>query len=173
MRKVNRAVRAAQLSGGATPFVSVASIALLAALLALGIGSGFLLFGAAGVATLSAAHYAGAHRTALREREEQLAEVAARLDRADAEHRSARARMHEIRSTVAGIASATQLLKSLPEDRRESFESMVDAEMDRVIRILRDDDTADPRPLALDEPRRQLGRLAPRPRPHRPVESLA
>lgn len=93
----------------------------------------------------------GRRRSSAREQEHQLAEVTARIRRIDAERREARARMHAIRSTVAGIVSANQLLKSLPEDRRESFESMVDAELDRLTRMLRDDATARIRPLALDD----------------------
>lgn len=106
---------------------------------------------AAAVAVAAAPYVARPVRAAGHEREQQFREVAARLHSIDAEHREAQARMHAIRSIVAGIVSANDLLKSLPEDRRESFESMVDAELERLTRILRDETTTRVRPIALDE----------------------
>ncbi|UMG91355.1 HAMP domain-containing sensor histidine kinase [Nocardioides sp. TF02-7] len=131
--------------------LSAVTIAVLVLTAWVGAVPASLLLAAAAFVTIGATHYAGAHRAALREREEQLAAMTARLTAVDAEHRSSRARMHEIRSTVAGIVSATQLLKSLPAERRESFESMVDAEMDRLMRILKGGDRTASRPVELDE----------------------
>lgn len=151
MGKVLSAARPERLQAALVPVVTIIAVAVLAESAVQGLVPGSVLLAAAAVVTVGATFYVAAHRSALHEREQQLAEVAERLSLVDAEHRDSRARMHEIRSTVAGIVSATQLLKSLPEDRRESFESMVDAEMDRLMRILRGDDHAAAEPVALDE----------------------
>jgi signal transduction histidine kinase len=131
---------------------AIGLVVVLAALAVEGWGPAFVIVCATAlVALVLVSPSLRLRTTARQEREEQFAEVAARLHHIDAEHREAQARMHAIRSIVAGIVSATELLKSLPEDRRESFASMVDAELDRLNRMLRDDTTARVRAVALDD----------------------
>jgi signal transduction histidine kinase len=64
-------------------------------------------------------------------------ESAWRVDRAH------RARLHEIHSTIAGIASASQLLRSvqeISEQRRRRLDEMVSAELGRLERLIAQDD---------------------------------
>ncbi len=85
----------------------------------------------------------------------------------EAHDRDQRARLHEITSTVAGIAGASSLIHSeveMPAARRQLLEEMLDREAARLARILRHGDRvalsasaeppapAEPAPAAADEP---------------------
>lgn len=143
------AARSAQWRQASPPAVAVGVVVLLTLAL-MGWTLVLVLLSACTLVALAVVHHLGTRRPAALE-EEEYAAVAAQIHHIDAERRDARARMHAIRSIVAGIVSANQLLRSLPEDRRESFESMVDAELDRLTRILRDETTARIGPIQLDD----------------------
>lgn len=62
-----------------------------------------------------------------------------RLDELEAGRRSDRARIHEINATVAGVVSASQLLReasTLESERRRQIDNMVRAELSRLQRLL-------------------------------------
>lgn len=142
-----RAARSTRLGEVVVPVTCAVGTAVLVVLQSAGHVPASVILVIGALATLVAAHRTNQLRTAVRERDR----AAARLHRVSAEHRTSDARMHEIRSTVAGIVSATRLLRSLPEDRRESFESMVDAEMERLLRILHGGSTDTRTTVSLDE----------------------
>lgn len=150
MKTLGIAARSAQRKEATLLVVSL-GLVLLTTLAVLGGMGALALLGAVALIALAVMNVAVTGRTARDGRDQHLADVAARLHHIDAERRDAQARMHAIRSIVAGIVSATQLLKSLPEDRRDSFESMVDAELDRLTRILRDETTTRTRSISLDD----------------------
>jgi signal transduction histidine kinase len=79
-------------------------------------------------------------RAEVEEATHALGAAGGRLALAEASHDSERARIHEIGSTFAGIASASRLISAgrhqLPEPRRTSLEQMVRAEMARLERLL-------------------------------------
>lgn len=125
-------------------------LGLIAALLA----GGILAASAAAVALLALA-------TAwlMRHRADQLARA---LEEAVATSRHERARIHEVRSSLAGITSATQLIHDRPEgiteDRCDLLEDMIRAELGRLTRLLDDNPAAEvPHTADLDQ---TIGRLA-------------
>lgn len=151
MKWVSSAARSARDREASLRVAPVGLVVVVTTLAIAGWTPALVLVSAATLLVIAGAPAVRDHRSARQERDQHFAEVAARLHHIDAEHREAQARMHAIRSIVAGIVSATQLLKSLPEDRRDSFESMVDAELDRLTRILRDETATRARPIALDD----------------------
>jgi signal transduction histidine kinase len=69
----------------------------------------------------------------------QLADLQRRLAAAEEERRIDSARLHDINSLVAGIASASRLVRELPpSDHRAGLEVMVLAELERLQRLLAD-----------------------------------
>lgn len=63
------------------------------------------------------------------------------VEHLEADVRVDRARLHEFGATIAGIASASELLRNsswLPEDRREALERAINAEASRLQRLLDD-----------------------------------
>jgi signal transduction histidine kinase len=77
------------------------------------------------------------------------------LERAQRGIRVHRAQFHEINSTIAGITSASRLLRSaggISEQRRVLLEDMIFAELSRLERLMaRPADTSTPRLMDLDE----------------------
>lgn len=90
-------------------------------------------------------------RSRLAEKEEEATSLATRLHEMEVDVRHDRARLHEINSTVAGIASATQLIPTLRPDERSALESAVESEVLRLQRVLADDGVQDVRTIAVDE----------------------
>jgi signal transduction histidine kinase len=69
----------------------------------------------------------------------QLTDLQKRLAAAEAERRADSARLHDINSLVAGIASASRLIRELPpSEQRAGLEVLVLAELDRLQRLLHD-----------------------------------
>jgi signal transduction histidine kinase len=67
----------------------------------------------------------------------QLADLHRRLASAEEDRRADRARMHDVNSLVAGIASAFELIRELPpSDYRDGLEAMVMTELDRLQRLI-------------------------------------
>lgn len=77
------------------------------------------------------------------------------LERAQRGIRIHRAQFHEINSTIAGITSASRLLRSsggISEQRRTLLEDMIFAELSRLERLMaRPNDTSGPRLVDLDD----------------------
>ncbi len=64
-----------------------------------------------------------------------------RIDSLDAERRGEQERLHEIRSTIAGIASASRLIRlrnGVTPSRRARLEEMLEAESRRLVRLVHD-----------------------------------
>jgi signal transduction histidine kinase len=69
----------------------------------------------------------------------QLTDLQRRLAAAEADRRADSARLHEVNSLVAGIASASRLIRELPpSEQRAGLEVLVLAELDRLQRLLAD-----------------------------------
>jgi signal transduction histidine kinase len=69
----------------------------------------------------------------------QLHDLRRRLAAAEAERRADSARLHDINSLVAGIASASKLIRELPpSEHRSGLEVLVLAELERLQRLLAD-----------------------------------
>jgi signal transduction histidine kinase len=96
-------------------------------------------------------------REVMADGQRQLSDLQRRLAAAEAERRVDSARLHEVNSLVAGIASATRLINELPiSEQRAALEVLVLAELDRLQRLL-DDGPAQPaekRGPARRQPRR-------------------
>lgn len=81
-------------------------------------------------------------RLSWRDNREAMDLLSSQLEEAEAGVRVERARLHEIRATAAGIGTASRLLhrgSAVSGDRRRQLEAMVDAEMDRLQRLLNED----------------------------------
>ena len=74
------------------------------------------------------------------------------LERQELEARQERAILHEVRSTVSGLAQAVPLLRSddVPTERQERLEDMVSSELDRLDRMTRRTGVNEARPVDLD-----------------------
>ncbi len=85
----------------------------------------------------------------------ELEDLVARTTTAEATNRSHEEKLHELRSTVAGIASAAQVLSRNDEDlhglSRERLQRMYDAELGRLERLLTNRPPRPPEVLDLDE----------------------
>lgn len=80
------------------------------------------------------------------------AELEESLHRSESDARSLHEQLHEVRSTIAGIAHATRLLEHPVEpDTRRRLERTVRAELARLERLLGDDASAIDGPVDLDE----------------------
>jgi signal transduction histidine kinase len=78
-------------------------------------------------------------REVMTDGQRQLADLQRRLAAAEQERRIDSARLHDITSLVAGIASASRLVRELPpSDHRAGLEVMVLAELERLQRLLAD-----------------------------------
>jgi signal transduction histidine kinase len=96
------------------------------------------------VALLLATTAAALLREVMTDGQRQLTDLQRRLAAAEAERRADSARLHDINSLVAGIASASRLIRELPpSDQRAGLEVLVVAELDRLQRLL-DDRSAQP-----------------------------
>lgn len=81
-------------------------------------------------------------RLSWRDNSEAMDLLRSQLEEASAEVRAESARLHEIRATAAGIGTASRLLhrgSAVSGNRRRRLETMVDAEMDRLERLLNED----------------------------------
>lgn len=84
---------------------------------------------------------------------EELRLANVKLEQVEADVRDDAARLHEIRATLAGLTSASQLIHqgdAIAEDRRRQIEEMMDSEMSRLQRLLHDDTAATPQSVDLD-----------------------
>jgi signal transduction histidine kinase len=78
-------------------------------------------------------------REVMTEGQRQLSDLQKRLAAAEAERRADSAKLHDINSLVAGIASASRLIRELPaSEQRAGLEVLVLAELDRLQRLLDD-----------------------------------
>lgn len=76
-------------------------------------------------------------REVMTEPQRQVADLHRRLASAEEDRRADSARMHDVNSLVAGIASAFGLIRELPpSDCRDGLEAMVTTELDRLQRLL-------------------------------------
>ncbi|MCH1867528.1 HAMP domain-containing sensor histidine kinase [Nocardioides sp. CFH 31398] len=111
----------------------------------------------AGVLLLSTS--IGLLRHSIREGQLVLARLRCRLAETEEQNRVERARLHEIKATVAGIASASQLLQDagrLSPGRAARLAEMLQSETARVERLLAADDVSALQPVDLDEAIRPL-----------------
>lgn len=80
-------------------------------------------------------------RRSTRRRRLELAELHERIDRTERHHQGDREQLHEIVSTVAGIACASRLMnepEQLPGHRREQLQHMVGSEIARLERLMQE-----------------------------------
>jgi signal transduction histidine kinase len=111
----------------------------------------------AGVAlVLAAALWSGATYLLARETTEahdrRTAELEESLHHLEADARAVHEHLHEVRSTLAGVASATRLLEHpMTIERRQRLERTIRAELDRLERLLTGDGAPEPGPVDLDE----------------------
>jgi nitrogen-specific signal transduction histidine kinase len=97
--------------------------------LALGVVAGIVLATTAGALL----------RLVVAEEQDHLSDLRGRLADLEAAQRADLARLHEINTLVAGIASASRLVRELPPSAdRDRLQRMVEAELDRLQRLLAD-----------------------------------
>ena len=92
-------------------------------------------------ATLLAGTTMALLRRSTRRRRLELADLRERIDRTERVHQGDREQLHEIVSTVAGIACASRLMNEtadLPGHRREQLGQMVDSEIARLERLVQE-----------------------------------
>lgn len=108
-----------------------------------------------GAALFMASAAAALLRHGLRHQAESYARMQGRLDQIEADSRLDRERMHEIRSTIAGISTASRLLHErggeLDVRRRDRLRRTLESEMSRLERMLDDRVVSGPEPVDLDE----------------------
>lgn len=100
---------------------------------------------AAGVAVL---------RMAMSTENQDRDQLLLRVGELEADHRVDRARIHEINSMIAGVVSASRMLRDndrIAPDRRLLLDNMVQAELARLQRLLADPDGAGPAVVDLDD----------------------
>ncbi len=105
-----------------------------------------------GAAVLVATAFVLARRS-VQEEEEAVGVLQRRLEVAEMDHHDDQARLHEVRATVAGLSSATRLLhhhSGISELRRSQLEQMMEAELDRMTRLMSGRPTTPPGPVDLD-----------------------
>ena len=93
-------------------------------------------------------------RSALRDKRLTIAVLSNRVAEMETDVREDRGRLHEIDSMVAGIASASRLIhdgEALSAEKRFDLEVMVQAEVERLQRLLKGRAEVDRRPVDLDE----------------------
>ncbi len=98
-------------------------------------------------------------RSALRDKRLAIAVLSNRLAEMETDVREDRGRLHEIDSMVAGIASASRLIhdaEALSAEKRFDLGVMVQAEVERLQRLIKGRTEVDPRPVDLDETIGQL-----------------
>lgn len=89
----------------------------------------------------------------------ELASLHEALEEVEAEVRVDRERLHEISSTIAGIASATEVIRDgfgLSVQRRHDLEDMLEAELARLTRLISSRAPLGSRPFWVDEVLEQL-----------------
>ena len=105
-----------------------------------------------GAAVLAATAFVLARRS-FQDEDEAIGVLQRRLERAEMGQHDDQARLHELRATVAGLSSATRLLRlhsSISDVRRSQLEQMMEAELDRMTRLMSDRPTTPPGPVDLD-----------------------
>jgi signal transduction histidine kinase len=138
-------------------------IALVAVFLALGQAfaaaagaTTWLLFGSAGANAVAGAMLlltaAGRTRDTIVDDASALRVLRRRLAVVEQDLHTDQARLHEIRSTLAGIATATELLHraEISPPRREKLQEMTTAELRRLERLVGDRSAGAPGPTELD-----------------------
>jgi signal transduction histidine kinase len=138
-----------------------ARVRLAVGLLLLGLGTAIGGLVALGAAVAGAVLLAGAAAALLRHAIEaeklEVEELHQRLLTVEVGRREDRARLHEINATVAGIASAQQLMtEGLPLDRTDALSTMVRGEVERLQRLVSDSGPSRRRSVDLDE---TIGRI--------------
>jgi signal transduction histidine kinase len=106
----------------------------------------------AGAAVLAFAAF-GLARRSIQDENEAVAVLQHRLQRAEMGHHDDQARLHELRTTVAGLSSATRLLhhhSGIGHVRRSQLEQMMEAELDRMTRLMAGRSAAPPERVDLD-----------------------
>ncbi len=144
--------------GTGRPLVALSAVAVL------GLGAGLLLQAGSSVGALVAVGVGlvvavllvgtAARRlhAALAEDERVALALRERLEAVEAGLRGDRARLHEINATIGGIASAQKLMQGgLPGDRGAALASMMQAEVERLQRLVADRGPARRRSVDLDE----------------------
>jgi signal transduction histidine kinase len=97
-----------------------------------------LAAGASGAALLLGAA-AGRLRVSVRERQRVIAELEGQLEQCEAESRTGRDRMHEIRAVIASISAANRLVRhgtAIESHRRAELDRMLDSEIGRLERLV-------------------------------------
>lgn len=92
-------------------------------------------------------------RRSMLDNREELRQARLELEQVQADVRDDAARLHEIRATIAGLTSASQLIhqsEGLSDGRRRQIEAMTDSEMGRLQRLLHDEHVDDHVPIDLD-----------------------
>jgi signal transduction histidine kinase len=78
-------------------------------------------------------------RLVVTEEQDHVSDLRGRLADVEAAQRADLARLHEINTLVTGIASASRLVREIPpSDDRDRLQRMIDAELDRLQRMLAD-----------------------------------
>jgi signal transduction histidine kinase len=112
-----------------------------------------LVAGLDGAIMLTAAG-AGVLRMSIVAEDQDRDQLRLMVDELEADRRTDRARIHEINSTIAGVVSASRLLREDPSigpERRELLDKMVDAELSRLQRLLCEPAPPEPRVVDLDD----------------------
>ena len=102
-------------------------------------------------------------KAAFRTDQQRLHDLSSRLTHVEASRRTDRAVLHEINATLAGLASATELIRradGIPAQRRRMLESMVHAELSRLNRLVRTPVVVAPAPGATTDLEETLRTLA-------------
>jgi signal transduction histidine kinase len=98
-----------------------------------------------------------------------------KLELAEEDERLQRARMHEIESTMAGIVSASELLREphrITAERRHQLEEMIHTELQRLERLLRKRNLVAPPAIDVRAPSTGDHDPAPEPGPPQPTVDL-
>ncbi len=92
-------------------------------------------------------------REAMQAHRRRTAELEESLHHVDSDARSVHERLHEVRSTLAGVSNATRLLRGHPvgPETRQRLERTIRAELDRIERLLAEGNESEPGPVDLDE----------------------
>jgi signal transduction histidine kinase len=92
-------------------------------------------------------------RLSIRDNRKALAFLRDQLMNVEAGMRADRARLHEIRATIAGISSAARIVRQesvVSSTRREQIQHMMDSEIGRLERLMNDRESGDPVLIDLD-----------------------
>lgn len=105
-----------------------------------------------GAAVLAVTAFVLARRS-VQDESEAIAVLQRRLHKAELGQHDEQTRLHELRATMAGLSSATRLLhhhSGISELRRSQLEQMMEAELDRMTRLISGRPTTPPGQVDLD-----------------------